>query len=214
MRFFITILAVVYFNNVLSQQKTTTNSSLKNKIELSIGIKAEATSALVNFLLSLLNSCNDVDNDCHEEDENDVDYISQIFGGESKIGVHIEHLLVSGGYDILNFPKAIYGEEIFASTVFLESQLNLSPDHHKTSYLFGQIGKTSFSIKEIIPHWRYTMGIGYKKAHFGLDLGYNFYNRPKEQLQEFLISDDEVFVVEESFLHSGLVTLRLTFLLF
>ncbi|WP_299115512.1 hypothetical protein [uncultured Winogradskyella sp.] len=209
MKYFSALLLVILTSYLHAQQQKP-NNTFEDIVDLSISLKAEALGSVANLIIAVLNSCDDENNDC-EDNEDEVAYIKMIFGGETKVGFNINPLLLSGGYDLLSIPKDVYGKEIIGSTFFVESQIDLSSDGEQSPYFFGQIGRTSFSLKQLIPHWRYTMGIGYKGEHVGLDVGYNFFNNPEEQQQEFLINDTELFKVEDSFLKSGFVTLRLTF---
>ena len=209
---YLPLLFLVFFANDLFAQEHDSNKALKDIVDVSIGAKSEGLSLLGNIVIAILNSCDEEKrDDCPEDDEDDIPYIKMIFGGEAKMGFNLEPFLLSGGYDLLSIPKDYYGEQITTSTFFIESQINLILDDVQSPYIFGQIGRSSFSLEDLMNHWRYTLGVGYKGGIFGMDVGYSFFNKPEEQQLEFMLNEENVFRVEESFLQSGFVALRLTF---
>ena len=188
-------------------------SQSEKLINSSISIKGDPTGIFVNTLAGVINSAFYDDEDCYDYYEDDCDRVNgkrMLFGGEFKLNFNLhQNFTFSGGYRILSIPYDQYGIEIVSSGFYIEPHINLSNDKDQTPFVFGQFGKTSFSQEEIINHWQYTFGFGYKYEGTSLDLGYNLFNKPLEQDQEFYISD-ALFQTENSFLIKGFAMVRFT----
>ncbi len=192
--------------NIYSQSEKLINSS--------ISIKGDPAGIFANTVVGIINSILYDDEDCYdyyyEDDCNRVNGIRMVIGGEFKLNFNLhQHLTLSGGYRVSSIPYDKYGKEIISRGFYVEPHINLSNDNDQTPFIFGQFGKTSFSQERIINHWQYTFGFGYKYEGTSIDLGYNLYNKPLEQEQEFYINDN-LFQAENSFLSKGYAMVRFT----
>jgi len=201
---------LVFFSipfNAYSQSDKLVNSS--------ISIKGDPGGLFVNTVAAVINSILYDEEDCYdyyeyEQDCNKVNGKRMLFGGEFKLNFEIhKHFSFYGGYRILSIPSDLYGKEIVSHGFFVEPHFNFSNDKDQTPYLFGQFGKTSFNQKEIIKHWQYTFGLGYKYEGSSIDFGYNLFNKPLEQEQEFNLNENLV-QTENSFLNKGYAMIRFT----
>lgn len=191
--------------------------SQSNKlINSSVSVQADPGGLFVNTIAFALNSIfynddNNYNDYYYEEDENErIRGKKLMFGGEFKLNFNLhQQFTLSGGYRVLSIPNDYYGEHIISSGFYVEPHINLSNQLDQTPFVFGQFGKTSFSQKEIINHWQYTFGLGYKYEGTSLDIGYNLFNKPLEQEPEFYVSDN-LIQTENSFLNKGFAMVRFT----
>lgn len=195
--------------------KFNTYSQTEKIINSSISVKGDPAGILVNTVAGILNSIFYNEEDCYTNGyyEDDCDRVNGkriLFGGEFKINFNLhQNITFSGGYRMLSIPFDHYGKEIISRGFYVEPHINLSNDKEQTPFLFGQFGKTTFSQEEIVNHWQYTFGFGYKYEGTSIDLGYNLFNKPLEQEQEFYINEEQ-FQTENSFLNKGYAMVRLT----
>ena len=159
-------------------------SQSEKLINSSVSVKGDPGSIFVNTISGMLNSIFYDDKDCYNNyyyDDENCDRIKgkrMTFGGEFKLNFNVHrHFSLSGGYRVLSIPFDHYGKEIISHGFYIEPQINLSTNTQQTPFVFGQFGKTSFSQKEIINHWQYTFGLGYKHEGTSLDIGYNLWNK-------------------------------------
>lgn len=194
----------------------TTQYSQNKFFNSTVSLDGDLGGLIVNSLAAIINSNID-DNDCYEYgyyDEsscNRVNGIRMHFGGEFKLNFNLhQQFSLSGGYRILSMPFDRYGDEIISQGFYVEPQINLSDDFEDTAFVFAQFGKTSFNNENIVPHWQYTLGLGYKVEAISFDLGYNFFNKPLEQQTEFNLVEDRLFRTEDSFLNKGFAMVRVS----
>lgn len=193
----------------------TANSQNQKFINSTISIKGDPVGIFANTIAGLINSsiydddCNDYDN--YYENCNKVNGKRMYFGGEFKINFNLNNrFTLSSGYRLLSIPFDVYGEEIITRGFYLEPHLNLSNDFEDTPFVFAQFGKTLFNQESIVAHWQYTFGLGYKVEKLSLDVGYNFFNKPLEQQEEFIIDNEHDFNTQQSFLNKGYAMVRLS----
>ena len=192
-----------------------TYSQSEKLINSSISVKGDPAGIFANTLAGILNSIFYDEEDCYtngyyDEDCDRVNGKRMLFGGEFKLNFNLHpNVTVSGGYRVLSIPYDQYGKEIISRGFYIEPHINLSNDKEQTPFLFGQFGKASFSQEEIINHWQYTFGFGYKYEGTSIDLGYHLFNKPLEQEQEFYLNDN-LFQTENSFLTKGYAMVRFT----
>lgn len=206
-------IALIFSLLVFLSSQSNTYSQSKKVINSSISIKGDPAGIFANTLAGIINLAFYDDEDCYdyyEDDCNRVNGIGMVIGGEFKLNFNLhQHLTLSGGYRVSSIPFDRYGKEIITRGFYVEPHINLSNDDDQTPFVFGQFGKTSFSQENIINHWQYTFGFGYKYEGTSIDLGYNLYNKPIEQEQEFYINDN-LFQAENSFLSKGYAMVRFT----
>lgn len=195
---------------------TFTCNSQNKFINSSVSLDADLGGLIVNSIVAFINNNFD-NNDCYEYGYYSESSCSRVngvrmhFGGEFKLNFNLhQQFSLSGGYRILSLPFDRYGKEIISKGFYLEPHLNLSNDYDDTAFVFAQFGKTSFNNENIIPHWQYTLGLGYKVETISLDVGYNFFNKPLEQPTEFNLAQDQLFRTEDSFLNKGFAMVRLS----
>lgn len=210
-----TLIALLFIFH-LNQQTFSQSDKLVNS---SISIMGDSEGVFINTIAAVINSVFFDEEDCYnyynfEQDCNKVNGKRMFVGGEFKLNFNLhQHFSLYGGYRMLSIPFDLYGKEIISRGFFVEPHINFSDDIEQTTYIFGQFGKTAFNQKEIINHRQYTFGLGYKYEGTSIDFGYNLFNKPLEQEQEFFLNDNLV-QTETSFLTNGYAMIRFTAELF